>query len=69
MRPSSVLGHHLSGGALAGPSGVPRIASDAKVNVLSPFHITHSWNNPCGGARARTRYGAILSSPDDSWLS
>ena len=23
----------------------------------------------CGGARAWTRYGAILSSPDDSWLS
>ena len=23
----------------------------------------------CGGARAWTRYGTILSSPDDSWLS
>ena len=23
----------------------------------------------CGGARARTRYGAILSSLDDSWMS
>ena len=36
------------------------------------YHMPHAIRTagePEDGARARTRYGAILSSPDDSWLS
>ena len=32
-------------------------------------HAIRTAGEPEDGARARTRYGAILSSPDDSWLS
>ena len=36
------------------------------------YHMPHAIRTagePEDGARARTRYGTILSSPDDSWLS
>ena len=40
-----------------------------RVQARAPPHAIRTAGEPEDGARARTRYGAILSSPDDSWLS